>query len=137
MTAQNIIHDQLFLSQKSTSANRADLKVAEDLRDTLLANRDKAVGLAANMIGKNKRIIAFYVGLLPLVMLNPKITKKSGEYLTEEGCLSLSGERKTKRYRTITVTYQDMNLNTKTQEFTDFIAEVIQHEVDHCDGILI
>lgn len=137
MTAQNIIHDQLFLSQKSTSANRADLKVAEDLRDTLLANRDKAVGLAANMIGKNKRIIAFYVGLLPLVMLNPQITKKSGEYLTEEGCLSLSGERKTKRYRTITVTFQDMNLNTKTQEFTDFIAEVIQHEVDHCEGILI
>ena len=137
MTAQNIIHDQLFLSQKSTSANRADLKVAEDLRDTLLAKRDKAVGLAANMIGKNKRIIAFYVGLLPLVMLNPQITKKSGEYLTEEGCLSLSGERKTKRYRTITVTYQDMNLNTKTQEFTDFIAEVIQHEVDHCEGILI
>lgn len=137
MTAQNIIHDQLFLSQKSTSANRADLKVAEDLRDTLLANRDKAVGLAANMIGKNKRIIAFYVGLLPLVMLNPQITKKSGEYLTEERCLSLSGERKTKRYRTITVTYQDMNLNTKTQEFTDFIAEVIQHEVDHCEGILI
>lgn len=137
MTAQNIIHDQLFLSQKSTSANHADLKVAEDLRDTLLANRDKAVGLAANMIGKNKRIIAFYVGLLPLVMLNPQITKKSGEYLTEEGCLSLSGERKTKRYRTITVTYQDMNLNTKTQEFTDFIAEVIQHEVDHCEGILI
>jgi len=137
MTAQNIIHDQLFLSQKSTSANRADLKVAEDLRDTLLANRDKAVGLAANMIGKNKRIIAFYVGLLPLVMLNPQITKKSGEYLTEEGCLSLSGERKTKRYRTITVTYQDMNLNTKMQEFTDFIAEVIQHEVDHCEGILI
>lgn len=137
MTAQNIIHDQLFLSQKPTSANRADLKVAEDLRDTLLANRDKAVGLAANMIGKNKRIIAFYVGPLPLVMLNPQITKKSGEYLTEEGCLSLSGERKTKRYRTITVTYQDMNLNTKTQEFTDFIAEVIQHEVDHCEGILI
>lgn len=137
MTAQNIIHDQLFLSQKSTSANRADLKVAEDLRDTLLANRDKAGGLAANMIGKNKRIIAFYVGLLPLVMLNPQITKKSGEYLTEEGCLSLSGERKTKRYRAITVTYQDMNLNTKTQEFTDFIAEVIQHEVDHCEGILI
>ncbi|GMM20233.1 peptide deformylase [Lactobacillus amylovorus subsp. amylovorus] len=137
MTAQNIIHDQLFLSQKSTSPNRADLKVAEDLRDTLLANRDKAVGLAANMIGKNKRIIAFYVGPLPLVMLNPQITKKSGEYLTEEGCLLLSGERKTKRYRTITVTYQDMNLSTKTQEFTDFIAEVIQHEVDHCEGILI
>lgn len=137
MTAQNIIHDQLFLSQKSTSANRADLKIAEDLRDTLLANRDKAAGLAANMIGKNKRIIAFYVGPLPLVMLNPQIIRRSGEYLTSEGCLSLNGERKTKRYKTITVTYQNMSLETKTQEFTGFIAEIIQHEIDHCEGILI
>lgn len=137
MTAQNIIHDQLFLSQKSTSANRADLKIAEDLRDTLLANRDKAAGLAANMIGKNKRIIAFYVGPLPLVMLNPRIIRRSGEYLTSEGCLSLNGERKTKRYKTITVTYQNISLETKTQEFTGFIAEVIQHEIDHCEGILI
>lgn len=137
MTAQNIIHDQLFLSQKSTSANRADLKIAEDLRDTLLANRDKAAGLAANMIGKNKRIIAFYVGPLPLVMLNPQIIRRSGEYLTSEGCLSLNGERKTKRYKTIAVTYQNMSLETKTQEFTGFIAEVIQHEIDHCEGILI
>ena len=137
MTAQNIIHDQLFLNQKSTSANRADLKIAEDLRDTLLANRDKAAGLAANMIGKNKRIIAFYVGPLPLVMLNPRIIRRSGEYLTSEGCLSLNGERKTKRYKTITVTYQNISLETKTQEFTGFIAEVIQHEIDHCEGILI
>ena len=137
MTVQNIIHDQLFLSQKSTSANRADLKIAEDLRDTLLANRDKAAGLAANMIGKNKRIIAFYVGPLPLVMLNPRIIRRSGEYLTTEGCLSLNGERKTKRYKTITVTYQNMSLETKTQEFTGSIAEVIQHEIDHCEGILI
>lgn len=137
MTAQNIIHDQLFLSQKSTSANRADLKIAEDLRDTLLANRDKAAGLAANMIGKNERIIAFYVGPLPLVMLNPRIIRRSGEYLTSEGCLSLNGERKTKRYKTIMVTYQNMSLETKTQEFTGFIAEVIQHEIDHCEGILI
>ena len=137
MTVQNIIHDQLFLSQKSTSANRADLKIAEDLRDTLLANRDKAAGLAANMIGKNKRIIAFYVGPLPLVMLNPRIIRRSGEYLTTEGCLSLNGERKTKRYKTITVTYQNMSLETKTQEFTGFIDEVIQHETDHCEGILI
>lgn len=137
MTAQNIIHDQLFLSQKSTSANRADLKIAEDLRDTLLANRDKAAGLAANMIGKNKRIIAFYVVPLPLVMLNPQIVRRSGEYLTSEGCLSLNGARKTKRYKTITVTYQNMSLETKTQEFTGFIAEVIQHEIDHCEGILI
>ena len=137
MTVQNIIYDQLFLSHKSTSANRADLKIAEDLRDTLLANRDKAAGLAANMIGKNKRIIAFYVGPLPLVMLNPQIIRRSGEYLTSEGCLSLNGERKTKRYKTITVTYQNMSLETKTQEFTGFIAEAIQHEIDHCEGILI
>ena len=137
MTVQNIIYDQLFLSQKSTSANRADLKIAEDLRDTLLANRDKAAGLAANMIGKNKRIIAFYVGPLPLVMLNSQIIRRSGEYLTSEGCLSLNGERKTKRYKTITVTYQNISLETKTQEFTGFIAEVIQHEIDHCEGILI
>ena len=137
MTVQNIIYDQLFLSHKSTSANRADLKIAEDLRDTLLANRDKAAGLAANMIGKNKRIIAFYVGPLPLVMFNPRIIRRSGEYLTSEGCLSLNGERKTKRYKTITVTYQNMSLETKTQEFTGFIAEVIQHEIDHCEGILI
>lgn len=137
MTAQNIIHDQLFLSQKSMNANQADLKIAEDLRDTLLANRDKAAGLAANMIGKNKRIIAFYVGSLSLVMLNPQIIKRSGEYLTSEGCLSLTGERQTKRYKTITVTYQDMDFKTKTQEFSDFIAEVIQHEMDHCEGILI
>ena len=137
MTAQNIIHDQLFLSQKSTSANRADLKIAEDLRDTLLANRDKAAGLAANMIGKNKRIITIYVGPLPLVMLNPQIIRRSGEYLASEGCLSLNGERKTKRYKTITVTYQNISLETKTQEFTGFIAEVIQHEIDHCEGILI
>ena len=137
MTVQNIIYDQLFLSHKSTSANRADLKIAEDLRDTLLANRDKAAGLAANMIGKNKRIIAFYVVPLPLVMLNPQIIRRSGEYLTSEGCLSLNGERKTKRYKTITVTYQNMSLETKTQEFTGFIAEVIQHEIDHCEGILI
>lgn len=137
MTAQNIIHDQLFLSQKSMNANQADLKIVEDLRDTLLANRDKAAGLAANMIGKNKRIIAFYVGSLSLVMLNPQIIKRSGEYLTSEGCLSLTGERQTKRYKTITVTYQDMDFKTKTQEFSDFIAEVIQHEMDHCEGILI
>lgn len=137
MTAQNIIHDQLFLSQKSTNASSADLKIAEDLRDTLLANRDKAAGLAANMIGKNKRIISFYVGPLPLVMLNPQIIGKSGEYLTSEGCLSLSGERKTKRYKSITVMYQNMSLESKTQKFTGFIAEVIQHEMDHCEGILI
>ena len=137
MTAQNIVHDQLFLSQKSTIATKNDLKIAEDLRDTLLVNRNKAAGLAANMIGKNKRIIAFYVGPFPFLMINPQITKYSGEYLAKEGCLSLEGERNTKRYQQITVNYQNMNLERKSQEFSGFVAETIQHEIDHCNGILI
>ncbi|EEJ71834.1 peptide deformylase [Lactobacillus ultunensis] len=137
MTAQNIIHDQLFLSQKSTIANKGDLKIAEDLRDTLLANRNKAAGLAANMIGKSKRIIAFYVGPFPFLMINPQIIKKSGEYLAKEGCLSLDGEREAKRYEKITVSYQNLNFEKETQSFSGFVAETIQHEVDHCNGILI
>lgn len=137
MTAKNIIHDQLFLMQKSTPANKQDMQIAIDLRDTLLANKDKAAGLAANMIGKNKRIIAFYVMGMPMIMLNPQIVRKSGEYLATEGCLSLDGERPAKRYKEITVEYQNMNLEHVTQEFTGFIAETIQHEIDHCDGKLI
>lgn len=137
MTIQNIIHDQLFLSQKSTVANKNDLKIAEDLRDTLLANRNKAAGLAANMIGKNKRIIAFYVGPFPLLMINPQIIAKSEEYMTKERCLLLNGERNVKRYQKITVSYQNMNLEKVTQEFSGFVAETIRHEIDHCNGILI
>lgn len=137
MTAQKIIHDQLFLRQKSTLANKTDLPIAFDLRDTLIANQGRAAGLAANMIGHSKRIIAVYVGMLPLVMINPQIIKGSGKYFAKEGCLSLSGERQALRYQRITVTYQDLKLNKMTQEFTGFVAETIQHEIDHCDGILI
>ncbi len=137
MAVKKIIHDQVFLSQKSTLASKEDLNTALDLRDTLLANRSKAAGLAANMIGKPKRIIAFYIGSLPFVMINPKIIKKNGKYTTEEGCLSLSGQRQAIRHKNITVTYQNLNLEEVTQDFSEFIAETIQHEIDHCNGILI
>lgn len=137
MAVKNIIHDQLFLMQKSTMADKQDMQVAMDLRDTLLANKNKAAGLAANMIGSAKRIIAFYIVGMPLVMLNPKIIRKSGEYLATEGCLSLDGERPTKRYEKITVEYQNIDLKHVTQEFSGFVAETIQHEIDHCDGKLI
>lgn len=132
-----IIHDTLFLSKKSLPAQKSDIKIAQELKDTLVANSGIAIGLAANMIGKQKRIIAFFAGMLPMVMLNPKIIEKSGEYTAEEGCLSLSGTRKTKRYDKIIVEYRDMDFNKKKQEFTGLIAETIQHEVDHCNGILI
>lgn len=137
MAQQNIIHNQLTLSLKSAPTTSTDLTIAQDLRDTLLANKDKAAGLAANMIGQNKRIIALFIGPLPIVMLNPVITSSSGEYLTQEGCLSLTGQRSTKRFKNITVQYQNENLETHKQEFSDFTAEVIQHEIDHCNGILI
>ncbi len=132
-----INHDLVILSRKSTPATRADLVVAEDLLDTLRANSERCVGMAANMIGVNKRIIAVTVGFLHMVMLNPVITAKSGPYEAEEGCLSLPGVRKTKRFETITLTYQDRDFKTHTQTFTSFAAQIIQHEVDHCDGILI
>lgn len=132
-----IIHDTVFLSKKSLPAQSSDIKIAQELRDTLVANSGIAIGLAANMIGKQKRIIAFFAGMLPMVMLNPKIIEKSGEYTAEEGCLSLAGTRKTKRYDKIKVEYRDMDFNKKTQEFTGLIAETIQHEIDHCNGILI
>lgn len=137
MTVKKIIHNQMLLMQPSEAANAKDMKIAIDLRDTLLANRDKAAGLAANMIGKNKRIIAFYIGNIPMIMINPQIEDVSGEYTAEEGCLSLSGTRQARRYQNITVSYQDINLEHKIQRFSGFISETIQHEVDHCNGILI
>lgn len=137
MTAKTIIKDQWRLMQKANDADQNDLVVGKDLLDTLLANRERAAGLAANMIGVNKRVITFYAGPLAIVMYNPEIVAKSGSYQTEEGCLSLVGTRPTTRYETIVVKYQDQNFERKTQEFTGFIAEVIQHEIDHCQGILI
>lgn len=137
MSTKTIIHDEAFLKLKAQVATSADKQDAIDLRDTLLSQRDKAAGLAANMIGSRKRIIAFYVGPLAIVMINPRIISKDGEYLAEEGCLSLEGMRKTIRYKTIAVEFENLNFKKSIQTFTDFTAEVIQHEIDHCDGKII
>jgi peptide deformylase len=129
MTAQQIIHDPMTLARPSALAGKADLPAAQDLLDTLVyhhVERDglpAAAGLAANMIGQSKAIIAVYAGFLPMVMLNPKIVKRSGHYLAEEGCLSLPGERPADRYEEITVKYQDMDLKEHEQAFTGFVAE--------------
>lgn len=132
-----IVHDPLFLARKSEPATEADRQAAADLLDTLRASLDRCVGMAANMIGERKRIIAFCSGPFQTVMFNPRITEGSGEYETEEGCLSLPGVRKTKRYRRITVAYQDQAFRKRTETFEGFTAQIIQHEIDHCDGILI
>ena len=134
---KNIVHDPMFLAQKSEPATKEDLFVAKDLLDTLFANRAGCVGMAANMIGVKKRIIAFDNDGTYMAMLNPEITKKSGEYETEEGCLSLSGIRKTKRFQFITVSYTDLEMKKKEKNFFGWTAQIIQHEIDHCNGILI
>lgn len=134
---KEIIHDTNFLSQKSTAATNADRQAVQDLKDTFIANNQRAAGLAANMIGIHKRIIVFGLGGLPVMMVNPQITAKKQPYQTEEGCLSLSGTRPTQRYNQITVKFQNENFEWQTQDFTDFVAQVIQHEIDHCNGILI
>ena len=134
---KQIVHDPMFLAQKSTEATFMDLQTAKDLLDTLAANRAGCVGLAANMIGVKKRIIVFDNNGTDMAMLNPEIIEKSGEYETEEGCLSLSGIRKTKRFQLITVKYLDINLNPHTEKFFGWSAQIIQHEIDHCNGILI
>ncbi len=134
---QPIMKDPLFLSVPSEPATREDRQVALDLLDTLRANLDGCVGMAANMIGVSKRIIAVHVGYTQIVMLNPTITKKNGSYETEEGCLSLAGVRRTKRYQVIEVAYQDMQMKRCKSSFSGFTAQIIQHEIDHCDGILI
>ena len=132
-----IVHDPLFLAQKSDPASEADRAVIADLQDTLRANLEKCVGMAANMIGVRKRIIVFTNGPMLMVMVNPRITDRSGEYEAEEGCLSLLGVRKTKRWRNIMVQYQDQAFRPRTGSFEGFTAQIIQHEIDHCDGILI
>jgi peptide deformylase len=129
--------DVIFLNQKSELATKADMQVVQDLLDTLKANEAGCVGMAANMIGVRKRIIAVSMGFANIAMINPVIIKKSGEYETEEGCLSLVGVRKTKRYKDIEVEFQDTNFNKQCQKFTGWIAQIIQHEIDHCDGIVI
>ncbi len=134
---REIVHDPVFLAQPSVPATAADIQVAQDLVDTLTANLDRCVGMAANMIGEKKRIIVVARGPMVMAMLNPKILSASGEYETEEGCLSLAGTRKTKRYRTIRVSWQDMQMKEHTGTMEGFQAQIVQHEIDHCDGILI
>ena len=132
-----ICRDEAFLAQKAEPAAADDLGTAQDLLDTLIAHKDGCVGMAANMIGVNKRIIAFDNEGEYTVMLNPVIVKKSGAYEAEEGCLSLTGTRKTKRFRSIKVQWQNEKLQTRLKTFTGWTAEIIQHEIDHCEGILI
>ena len=132
-----IVRDVLFLSQKSEPATKADLSVGLDLMDTLKANREHCVGMAANMIGVKKNIIIVNQGMFDMVMFNPVILKKSEPYMTEEGCLSLDGVRQTERFKHITVEYMDMSWKKQRREFHDWIAQIIQHEVDHLSGKII
>ncbi len=134
---KSIVKDVMFLGQKSEPATKEDLYIAQDLKDTLAAHRDGCVGMAANMIGYKKKMIIVSLGIVDLVMLNPVITKKSGPYETEEGCLSLTGVRKTTRYQKITVKYQDTSMKQRVQEFSGWAAQIIQHECDHLEGIII
>ena len=132
-----IVKDVLFLGQKSAPATKADLPAAQDLQDTLNANRDRCVGMAANMIGVKKRIIIVNMGLANVVMFNPTITKKKDPYDTEEGCLSLTGTRGTTRYQTIEVEYTDIEWKRRKRSYSGWTAQIIQHECDHLDGIVI
>ena len=132
-----IVRDIFFLGQKSEEASRQDLSIGQDLQDTLNANQDRCVGMAANMIGVKKRIIIVNMGFLNIVMYNPMILKKDSPYETEEGCLSLDGVRKTIRYETIEVEYLDSSWKKHRQQYSGWTAQIIQHEVDHMNGIII
>ena len=132
-----IMHDPILLAQKSAPATAEDLSVAEDLLDTLIAHKNGCVGMAANMIGVLKRIIAFEDNGKYTVLFNPEIVKYSEPYEAEEGCLSLSGIRSTKRYQSIKVQYQNEKFQTRFKTYTGWTAQIIQHEIDHCSGILI
>lgn len=132
-----IMRDPAFLKQVSTAATPADAAVITDLLDTLKAHENACVGMAANMIGIKKRIIVFAHGPFHIPMVNPQIVKKLGPYETEEGCLSLEGKRPCKRFETIEVKYLDRNFQKQRGRFSGFTAQIIQHEIDHCNGILI
>lgn len=134
---KDICRDEEFLAIVSGEATADDLGTAQDLLDTLIAHKDGCVGMAANMIGINKRIIAFENDGGYMVMLNPVIIKQSGAYEATEGCLSLDGTRKTKRWQSIKVRWQNEKLQTRIKTFSGFTAEIIQHEIDHCNGIII
>lgn len=132
-----IMRNELVLQQPSTPATEADLPIAQDLLDTLAAHRHSCVGMAANMIGELRRIIAFDNDGAYLAMLNPEIVSHAGAYETEEGCLSLTGTRPATRYRTVKVRYLDLATKQHVKTFTGFTAQIIQHEIDHCNGIVI
>ena len=134
---KKIVRDVLFLSQVSKAASQEDLYLARDLQDTLFANRETCVGLAANMIGVQKRVIIFNLGLVPMVMFNPVLLSYEGPYETEEGCLSLTGVRPTTRYETITVSYRDSKWQEQIITLTGFPAQICQHELDHLEGRII
>ena len=134
---REICRDETFLAQKAAPATADDLATAQDLLDTLTAHKDGCVGMAANMIGVCKRIIAFDNDGTYMVMFNPVIVRQSGPYETQEGCLSLTGVRKTKRFQTVKVQWQNEQFQTRLKTFTGWTAEIIQHEIDHCEGILI
>ena len=134
---REICKDETFLVQKAAPATADDLATAQDLLDTLIAHKDGCVGMAANMIGVCKRIIAFDNEGTYMVMFNPVIVRQSGPYETQEGCLSLTGIRKTKRFQTVKVQWQNEKFQTRLKTFTGWTAEIIQHEIDHCEGILI
>ena len=134
---KKIVKDMMFLLQVSQSANQEDLPLAKDLQDTLQANRETCVGLAANMIGVQKRVIVFNIGMIPMVMFNPVLQSFEGPYETEEGCLSLTGVRPTTRYEKITVSYRDIYWKEQTITLTGFPAQICQHELDHLEGRII
>ena len=134
---REICRDETFLAQKAAPATPDDLAAAQDLLDTLTAHKDGCVGMAANMIGVNKRIIAFDNEGTYMVKFNPVIVRQSGAYEAQEGCLSLTGVRKTKRFQTVKVQWQNEKFQTRLKTFTGWTAEIIQHEIDHCEGVLI
>lgn len=134
---QPVNKDPLSLARKSTDATREDISVGQDLLDTLRAHEQECVGIAANMIGVHKRIIAVNADGQLLLMFNPEILRKSGRYQTEEGCLSLDGVRQTERFHSIKVRYLDTNFSVRIKTFTGWTAQIIQHEIDHCNGVLI
>lgn len=132
-----IVKDILFLRQKSEPVTPMDVNIANDLRDTLAANRERCVGMAANMIGYKKRMIIVSMGPIDVIMINPVLISKSGPYETEEGCLSLEGKRKTTRYKNIEVEFQDADFTKKKMKFNGYVAQIVLHEMDHLEGIII
>ena len=134
---RQVVKDVMILSRKSVPAEKQDIPIGKDLLDTLFANAAACVGMAANMIGINKRIIVVNTGVMNIAMFNPVIESRSGRYETQEGCLSLSGLRPTVRYQSISVSYMDINWKKQKLNLTGWPAQIVHHEIDHCDGIVI